>query len=162
MIKASFQKIIEKTTLLFIFGAFLFLNYLVFLGENSVIAQSIGGGGGATSFLTTLIGGETQGISSDDIPLCCNGIKLEFSSIDSSNMYIVDEGTPVLWDWVDTLSYQNGNEFTEGYYTVGLLARGQCITIESECEETEDIPVIKVIGTGAQSAGGLGGLGGGL
>lgn len=161
MIYINKKTFLEKIIVTSVFVAFIALNYFVFFGKTSVIAQSVGGGGVSLVFL---IGGETKGIStSSDMPLCCNGVKLEFSSIDSNNPYIVDEGEPVLWAFGTTGSYLNGNELTEDYNTLGRLTSGQCITIISECEATEDINVIKVVGTspGQSSGGGLGGVGGG-
>ncbi len=129
------QNIINNLAIFFLLFSFIFLNYLVFFGNNSVIAASTG------ISIATLIGGTTGGVSD----VCCNGIVLSFDSIDSSNRSILDGDA--LWETGSTNSYNYHNEFTEGYYTLGLLSQGQCITIESECESAENIPVIKHVGT---------------
>jgi hypothetical protein len=142
MINQRKNNLSTKISVSILFCAFVVAGYFVFYSPNSVIAQS-----GGSSFITFLIGGETKGISNSGTPLCCNGIKLEFGSVDSNNQYIVDQGEPVLWEPGMSQSYDSGNEFTQGYNTVGLLTPGQCITISSECESTENINVIRIIGT---------------
>lgn len=143
------QNIINNLTIFFLLFSFVFLNYLVFFGNNSVIAQSTGG----SSMMATLIGGTTEGVSD----VCCNGIVLEFDSIDSSNMNILDGEALYGFSTGVTQSYDHHNEFTEGYYTLGLLSQGMCMTIDSECEDSESMPLIKHIGTGGSQADSTGG-----
>ncbi len=144
MIYINKKIFLEKIIVSFVFVAFIALNYFVFFGKNSVIAQSI-------DITAVAIGGKTEGVSD----LCCNGIILDFESIDSGNPWILDG--EAIFVPISSQSYDHGNEFTEGYYTLGKLSTGICLTITSECESADVMPQIKVIGTGgAQANGGVG------
>ena len=137
----------------FLFTALLFISYLTFFGPDSVVAQS---GGSGSSYMATLIGGETEGVSD----VCCNGIILSFSSINSNNQNILDGDA--MFVPKSSESYDNGNEFSEGYNTLGLLSQSICLDIAQECESGDIMPQIKVIGTApSQNSGGGGGGGGG-
>jgi hypothetical protein len=100
-----------------------------------------------TSFLATLIGGQTNGVSD----LCCNGVVLDFDSVDSTNISILD-GEALFVPGISS-SYDHGNEYSSGYNTVGNLITGLCVTIESECESVDSMPIIISIGTSGGSAG---------
>lgn len=121
----------------------LILIALILLGYRFLEAKVGGGsGGGSGSFQASLIGGQTEGVSD----LCCNGTILEFSSVEPQNQNILDG--EALWETGKTDSYDYGNEFSEGYWTLGTVSQGVCITIESECESSENVQVINLIGTG--------------
>lgn len=102
-----------------------------------VFAQSSGGVSTAT-----LIGGETKGITG----ACCNGLKLEFDSVKPSNIFILD-GEAL---WTDGISqgFDHDNQTSSGYCALGKLRPALCFTIISECETSEYIPFITLLGTG--------------
>ena len=132
----SFKKIksFKIVTLFFLLVAFLMTNYFLFQKVDYIKAQTL-------NFLAQIIGGQTEGVSG----LCCNGVKLSFTSADPSHIFLLDGEalyTPVL-----TQSYQHGNEFTQGYNTIGKLMPGICLEISEDCAPGEPIPQILLIGT---------------
>ncbi len=94
-----------------------------------------------SEYIGVSIGGETEGVSD----LCCNGLVLEFSSISPLSPWILD-GEAL---FVPGLSagFANGNEYSEGYNTLGTLMPGLCLTISSECYTPEYKITVRTVGT---------------
>ncbi len=135
-------KELKFTTLcaLYLFGYFVLVLQYLFLFAPSAYAQSISG------YTATLIGGTTNGVTN----VCCNGVVLDFDSVNPLNLFILDG--EALFDPILSTSYDHGNEFTSGYNVVGTIMPWTCITVESECYSVEVLPRIRTIGTGGKSA----------
>jgi hypothetical protein len=118
---------------LYVFGIFMLSVQYFFTQTPKVDAQ--------TSYTATLIGGETNGVSD----VCCNGVVLDFDSINPLNLSILDG--EALFDPILSSSYDNGNEYSSGYNVLGNIMPWMCITVSSECESAEQIPRIRNIGT---------------
>lgn len=106
----------------------------------------------AQASFATLIGGTTNGVSD----VCCNGVVLDFDSVNQANPLILDG--EALFDPVLSTSYDNGNEYSSGYNVLGNVMQWICITVESECYSSESILRIRNIGTSdgqSQSSGGM-------
>lgn len=123
---------------LYLFGFVMFtFQYMhTFLPFNTKTAEAQ-----ISEYIGVSIGGETQGVAD----LCCNGIVLDFDSVNPLSPYILDG--EALWVPLLSSSYQNGNEFSSGYNVLGTLMPGLCITIESECYTPEYKITIRTIGT---------------
>jgi hypothetical protein len=118
---------------LYLFGLYLMGIQYMYIQSPTVDAQS--------SFTATLIGGETNGVTD----VCCNGVVLDFDSVNPLNLSILDG--EALFDPVLSTSYDNGNEYSSGYNVLGNIMPWMCITVSSECESAEQIPRIRNIGT---------------
>ncbi len=128
---------LKFTTLctLYLLGYFVLILQYVLLFAPTAYAQSISG------YTATLIGGTTNGVTD----VCCNGVVLDFDSVNPLNLAILDG--EALFDPILSTSYDNGNEFSSGYNVVGSIMPWTCITVESECYSVEVIPRIRMIGT---------------
>lgn len=121
-----------------------FIAQKIYFNAKEVNAQS------SSSYTATLIGGETEGIAD----FCCNGLVLEFDSVSQANTFILDGEAIFVTGISDT--YDNGNEYSEGYNTIGKLRPGLCFLPDEECESAEYIPEIQLIGTSSGQASSTG------
>ena len=97
----------------------------------------------ASALITsTLIGGQTLGVNG----VCCNGVKLGFTSVSTLNPNILQG--EALWIPLVSKTYDNDNQTSVGYCALGKLFPAVCLTIISECTVSEPIPVITLLGTG--------------
>lgn len=128
------KTVIHIQTLLLMAAIFV-LTSAVFieLGTERVEAQGI---------LSTLLGGTTGGVRY----VCCNGVVLNFNSINPGNPNILDG--QALWVPGVTRSYDHTREFLPGFCTVGKLIPGACMTVSSGCSTPRPMPIIQEIGTG--------------
>jgi hypothetical protein len=125
-----------------IIATFFLVAEKIYFNSQKVSAQSSG------SSVALLIGGTTEGVSD----FCCNGLVLEFDSVNPAIPLILD-GEAIFVPGISD-SYDNGNEYSEEYNTLGKLGPGVCVTPDSECESVEYMPEIQVIGTSSgQSQG---------
>ncbi len=120
----------------------------LYLFSKPVLSTSAQSSSGASGYIATMIGGETEGVSSETT--CCNGVVLEFSSDFPANQFILD-GEALFVPGIST-SYDYGNEYSEGYHTLGTVRQGLCFIPDDYCESVESILEIRVIGTSYEEA----------
>lgn len=114
------------------------------MGGSSGGGSSSGSSGNSGSqYVATVIGGKTGGVNDDET--CCNGVVLDFTSVNKANVFILD-GYALYVPGISE-SYDHGNEFSEGYNVLGTVGPEVCLIPSSECYEAEYILGIRVIGT---------------
>lgn len=154
MLRNKIKKYIPIVSALFL--SVVMIGVALFYSSPTVNAQ-IG------ALIYRFIGGQTTGIDFTNTTLCCNGFWLGFDSVQPSNISIIN-GDSALWIPGFTQTYDNHNEFTQGYCSLGTIVPGPCLTVASECYSLEIVPVIQRVGTGGAQgcsglAGGFGGVG---
>lgn len=136
MIEALKKLNFSTLCILYVFGFAMFGFQYMF--SNQVTAQAQ-----ISAYTAVAIGGETQGVTD----LCCNGVILDFDSVNPLSPWILD-GEALFVPGLSS-SYENGNEFSSGYNVLGTVRPGICVTVESECYSVEYHLEIGVIGTSA-------------
>ena len=127
----------KSLSFLYAFG----LAMLVFQYSQSYVPSTQTAEAQISAYTATTIGGQTNGVTD----LCCNGVVLDFDSINPLNPFILNG--EALFVPLLSGSYSNGNEFSSGYNTLGTVVPGICLTVESECYTPEYKLTIRKIGT---------------